>query len=78
MATTIKLPDELIADARRYGKVYSRSAPKQIEFWVKIGKIAEDNPDMPYEKVCLLNFRHQFLENRTKAPLQSLFQKITC
>ena len=49
MATTIKLPDELIADARRYGKVYSRSAPKQIEFWVKIGKIAEDNPDMPYE-----------------------------
>ena len=49
MATTIKLPDELIADARRYGKIYSRSAPKQIEFWVKIGKIAEENPDLPYE-----------------------------
>ena len=49
MATTIKLPDQLIADARRYGKIYSRSAPKQIEFWSKIGRIAEDNPDLPYE-----------------------------
>ncbi len=49
MATTIKLPDELIADARRYGKIYSRSAPKQIEFWSRIGKIAEENPDLPYE-----------------------------
>ena len=48
MATTIKLPDDLIADARRYGNIYSRSAPKQIEFWVKIGKIAEENPDLPY------------------------------
>ena len=48
MATTIKLSDDLIADARRYGKIYSRSAPKQIEFWSRIGKIAEENPDMPY------------------------------
>lgn len=49
MATTIKLSDKLIADARRYGKIYSRSAPKQIEYWSKIGRIAEENPDLPYE-----------------------------
>ncbi len=48
MATTVKLPDELIAEARRYGDVYSRSAPRQIEYWSRIGRIAEDNPDMPY------------------------------
>jgi hypothetical protein len=45
MSTTIKLSDELIAEARRYGDVYSRSAPKQIEYWSRIGKIAEENPD---------------------------------
>jgi hypothetical protein len=49
MATTIKLSDDLIAKARHYGKIYSRSAPKQIEFWAKIGRIAEENPDLPYE-----------------------------
>jgi hypothetical protein len=48
IATTIKLSDELVNDARRYGEAYSRSVPKQIEYWSKIGKIAEQNPDLTY------------------------------
>ena len=32
-----------------YAAVYSRSIPKQIEHWAKIGRIAEENPDLPYE-----------------------------
>ena len=48
MSTSIKLSDELIAEARRSGAVYSRSTPKQVEYWSKIGKIAEENPDLPY------------------------------
>jgi hypothetical protein len=48
MSTTIKLPDEMISEARRYGEIYSRSAPRQIEYWARIGKIAEENPDLSY------------------------------
>lgn len=48
MATTVKLPDHIISEARRHGKVYSRSTPKQIEYWMTIGKIAEENPDLSY------------------------------
>lgn len=48
MATTIKLSDDLVQDARRYGDVYSRSIPKQIEYWSRIGRIAEENPDLTY------------------------------
>jgi hypothetical protein len=48
MATTIKLSDALVQEARRFGAAQSRSVPKQIEYWSRIGKIAEDNPDMPY------------------------------
>lgn len=48
MSTTIKISDELVNEARRYGGVYSRSAPKQIEYWSRIGKIVEENPDLPY------------------------------
>jgi hypothetical protein len=48
MGTTIKLSDELIENARLHGNVYSRSVPKQIEYWSRIGKIAEENPDLPY------------------------------
>lgn len=48
MAIKIKLSDELITSARRYGEVYSRSTSHQIEYWCRIGKIAEENPDLPY------------------------------
>lgn len=48
MATSVKLSDDLVSEARRYGAVYSRSTPKQIEYWSRIGKIAEENPDLSY------------------------------
>ncbi len=47
MAKAIKLSDELIDDAQRYASVNHRSPPKQIEHWASIGKIAEENPDLP-------------------------------
>lgn len=47
--TTINLSDDLVKKAKKYANVYSRSTPKQIEHWAKIGRIAEDNPDLPYE-----------------------------
>ncbi|HBM91197.1 MAG TPA: hypothetical protein DD400_04910 [Rhodospirillaceae bacterium] len=49
MGTTIKLSDDLLKEARRYGEVYSRSVPKQIEYWSRIGKIAEENPDLSFD-----------------------------
>lgn len=46
MPKAIKLSDQLVADAIKHGKVFHRSPPKQIEYWAKIGKIAEENPDL--------------------------------
>ena len=48
MSMPVKLPDDLITAARRHAEAYSRSVPKQIEHWSRIGKIAEENPDLPY------------------------------
>ena len=47
--TTVNLPDELVNDAKRHAKVENRSVPKQIAHCYKIGRIAQDNPDLPYE-----------------------------
>lgn len=47
----IKLNKELVKSARERGLVEHRSAPKQLEFWAKIGRIAEDNPDLPFEMI---------------------------
>jgi hypothetical protein len=48
MARPVQLSDQLYDDARRSASVNSRSVPKQIEYWSRIGKIAEENPDLPY------------------------------
>lgn len=47
MATTLKLSDALIEQAKPYAAAMQRSVPKQIEYWARIGKAAEDNPDLP-------------------------------
>ena len=47
VSKAIKLSEELIHDAVTNGKAQHRSAPKQIEYWARIGKIVDENPDLP-------------------------------
>ena len=47
--SAVRLSDEIINAAITHAPINSRSIPKQIEHWAKIGKIAEENPDLPYE-----------------------------
>ncbi len=51
MATSVRLDDSFVTHARVYAEAESRSLPKQIEYWAKIGKIMIDNPDLSYEFV---------------------------
>jgi hypothetical protein len=46
---SVNLSDELVEQAKIYAGAYSRSTPKQIEHWAKIGRMLEDNPDLTYE-----------------------------
>ena len=48
-ANAIRLSEEIMEAAITYAPVNLRSVPKQIEHWIKIGQIAEENPDLPYE-----------------------------
>ena len=49
MATSIRFDDTFVEDVKIHAQAASRSTPKQIEHWARIGKIAEDNPDLTYE-----------------------------
>ena len=48
MSINVKLSEMLVDQARRYASIEHRSVPKQIEHWSQIGKIAEENPDLPF------------------------------
>jgi hypothetical protein len=44
---TVKLSDDFIDDVKATAIAMHRSVPKQIEYWARLGKIAEENPDLP-------------------------------
>ncbi len=48
MPSAVRISDDLIKKARSRSRALKRSVAGQIEFWAKIGEIAEDNPDLPY------------------------------
>jgi hypothetical protein len=51
MAKAVRVSDDLVMAARKFSRVENRSITGQIEHWVKIGKCAEENPDLTYELI---------------------------
>jgi hypothetical protein len=51
MATSVKLSESIVDEAKIISKVLNRSVSGQIEYWAKIGKIAEENPDLTYDLI---------------------------
>jgi len=44
----VKLSNEIMNEAGKSAITYARTVPMQIEHWTRIGKLAEENPDLPY------------------------------
>ena len=51
MATAVRVTDDLLQEARKYSRVDHRSITGQIEHWARIGKCAEENPDLTYDLI---------------------------
>jgi len=64
MATSIRLDDEFVEDVKAHAEAQSRSVPKQIEYWTKIGRIAEDNPDLPFSLINEILLAKSEIDNR--------------
>jgi hypothetical protein len=51
MSVNVKLSEGLVEQAKVYAHIEHRSVPKQIEYWSQIGKIAQENPDLPFAMI---------------------------
>jgi hypothetical protein len=47
MPTKVELSELLIDQAKPFAKAMNRSVVEQIEYWARLGKVAEENPDLP-------------------------------
>ncbi len=51
MSTAVRISNKLVDEAKMRSRVENRSITGQIEYWAKIGKMAEENPDLPFSLI---------------------------
>jgi hypothetical protein len=51
MPTAVRISDELVDEAKRFSRIDHRSLAGQIEHWARMGKCAEENPDLSYSLI---------------------------
>jgi hypothetical protein len=49
MANALRLSDELVDMAKAHAAAEHRSVPKQIEYWARLGRAVDDNPNLPVQ-----------------------------
>jgi len=51
MASAVRVSEDLVKQAKIHSKIDKRSVTGQIEYWARIGKCAEENPDLTYSLI---------------------------
>jgi len=51
MTNAVRVSEKLAKDAKIFSKIDKRSVTGQIEHWARIGKCAEENPDLTYRLI---------------------------
>ena len=46
MSTAINVSEQLVEEAKPVAQAMHRSVAQQIEYWARLGKVAEENPDL--------------------------------
>lgn len=63
MSTAVRISNALVKQAKINSKVENRSVTGQIEYWAKIGKIAEENQDIPFSLIKEILFGLEQLDS---------------
>ena len=51
MTAAVRISSELVDAAKRFSRINHRSLAGQIEHWARMGKCAEENPDLSYSLI---------------------------
>lgn len=55
----VKISEGLHEEVRKNSAVMERSINSQAEFWIKIGRLAEQNPTLTYEQILEREMRQK-------------------
>lgn len=61
----VKISDDLHEAAKLMARAMSRSINSQAEYWMRIGKLIEENPTITYAEVLKILLQQASLEENT-------------
>ena len=71
MTHAIRVSEDLIQEAKIVSKIQKRSITGQIEHWARIGKCAEENPDLTYRLIKDILIGIEELEHGESSEIES-------
>ncbi|WP_435104905.1 TA system antitoxin ParD family protein [Arhodomonas sp. AD133] len=74
-STSVRLPNELVEEARKEARVYNRTVSGQIEHWVKLGRTVETTPGFTLDRVRAA-FEQRFDPDDLTAAEREIFEDL--
>ncbi len=63
----VKISEELHEEVRKASTVMVRSINAQAEYWLKMGMLAEANPDLPFSRIMQEQMKYADVDVRKAA-----------
>jgi hypothetical protein len=68
MPKAVKISDELAKTAAVFASVEGRSLAGQVEYWAKLGRIADENSDLPVSLIKEILIARAQVRSGSKTP----------
>jgi hypothetical protein len=68
MPKAIRISDELAITAAIFAGVEGRSVAGQVEYWAKLGRVADENADLPVSLIKEILIARAQVQNGLKTP----------
>ena len=76
MAVSVKLSDETVDTAREQAQVFQRTLGGQIDYWAKIGRLAELYPGLTFDYLQKLMRENRLRQLETQQSTKKQFNAI--
>lgn len=71
MEKNVRLSNAIVLAAQQASEASDRTIKEQLEHWIKIGRLVEDNPDLTYEFIKnILKGQQEAAESKNLKPFK--------
>ena len=77
MSVNVKISEEAMQAAREQAKLYHRTIGGQVDYWVSIGRLAENHPGLTFDHLQKLMRMGKLSQLSSQAEIKKHFQAVS-